>query len=188
MKSYFAVRKEWLQSMNSDFVFREGWSVVHEVTFLSLKSDSTVHGEWLCSPWRVTRSPRIVTLLSLKSYYTGHGEWLCSPWRVTRSPRIVTLLSVKSNCSPWIVTVRYMKSDSSLFLDCPPPNYLSVDNNAVGTSSLAVAGKLEVLAGADRYGGRWLCAREIGWSKRRHHPGIYCHLVYPLVCRTFVIL
>jgi len=68
---------------------------------------------------------------------------------------------IHSDCGTFIVTVRYMKSglqymssDSSLFLDHPPPNYLSVDSTAVGTSSLAVTGKLEVLAGADRYRGR----------------------------------
>lgn len=167
-----------------------------------MKSDSTVHDEGLYSPWRVTvahevwlYSPWRVTLQSMKSGFAVREEWL-QPMKCDFTVREEWLYS------PWKVTVRYLMSNcgvheewpcstwrvTSLFLDRPPPNYLSVDSTAVGTSSLAVAGKLEVLAGADRYRGRWLRAREIGWSKRRHHPGIYCHLVYPLMCRTFVIL
>jgi len=173
--------KSDLQSMKSDCAVHEEWLAEHEewlqytksdfqnmkCDLQKMKSDCAEHEEWLCRTWRVT-------VQYMKSYCAVHEEWLCRTWRVT--------------CRTRRVTVQYMKSDSSLFLDHLPRNYLSVDSTAVATSSLTVAGKLEVLAGADRYRGRWLRAREIGWSKRRHHPGIYCHLLYPLMCRTFVIL
>jgi hypothetical protein len=137
-----------LQSLKSDLQ-----SI--KMTLLSVKSDSTVHEQgicspwrmivahemWLCGPWRVTCSPWIVTLLSLQSDSAVHVEWLYIPWRVTTvhevwldCPWRVTAVHEQLLCYTRRVTVQYMKSDSSLFFDHPPPNYLSVDSTAVGTS------------------------------------------------------